>query len=555
MTQGVPVTRLGERLRLLPSHERKLLSAFFVFSVIALAIGGLGALMLVMDVGGLLDLGPFKYVFLTLHATYAFNYWLYFAQVGLMLGVLLAYTEGTQMGSTLRRVVWAGLLLMVTGFLMDLAAVLGGAAVTYAALWPLSLQYDGVAAMFVTGYLVLFVGLLLCGVAALIIAIRPKLSGRIHEWSSPSFAVVLWTVLLIITVLASFQIYLPEAVALVAGSPQTELNYEMAWSVMFHNLHYLPIMSTVILWYVLAEATTGVRSIFGERISKFIFSLYLIVVPPTSVYHLFLEPGLPETVKIVGSVLSLGVSVPTIAVSVLILTSLEACARGEGAKGLKWLGKLPWRNPFFSAMALAMISAVGGGVGANVLIQERLAPLLSDTLAVPGYFHFLTLGAVTLTMMAAILYMSSAIKRGLWAPRLAALSPYVIVGGTYLFGAAGIAAGLAGLPRRTLDYSFGGTIALPSSWETLPVVIGVGGLLMVIGGLTYLATLVGTLAGLGNTSLVALPTATFRADNAWGQRPWFAIVIVAVLLIAIFLLTVIGAQLIQEMPTVSGGHS
>lgn len=102
------------------------------------------------------------------------------------------------------------------------------------------------------------------------------------------------------------------------------------------------------------------------------------------------------------SLLSLFISVPTIAVFLVIMSSLEAHARACGAGGLfGWLRMLPWQVPAMTAIGMAVVNLALGGIFAFVLIRERLAPLLSDTLFVPAYFHFLTIGIVTLTLLAA----------------------------------------------------------------------------------------------------------------------------------------------------------
>lgn len=62
--------------------------------------------------------------------------------------------------------------------------------------------------------------------------------------------------------------------------------------------------------------------------------MYLVFVPPTSLYHMFLEPDLPDAVRIVGSLLSLFVSVPTLTAFLIIVASLEVHAWTRGGRGL-----------------------------------------------------------------------------------------------------------------------------------------------------------------------------------------------------------------------------
>jgi len=55
-------------------------------------------------------------------------------------------------------------------------------------------------------------------------------------------------------------------------------------------------------------------------------------------------------------------------------------------------------------MGVAMLTMLIGLVFAFVLIQEKLAPLLSDTVFVPGYFHFFAVGTITQTFLAAMMW-------------------------------------------------------------------------------------------------------------------------------------------------------
>ena len=240
-------------------------------------------------------------------------------------------------------------------------------------------------------------------------------------WSTIGFAVTAWAGLVMVSSLATLNTFAPAA-AWAFGLAAMPANHETGWHLLFHNLHYLPLMGTVIVWYAVIQDITGVGSIFGQRFSKMIFTLYLVFVPPTSLYHMFLEPDLSPFLRGLGSLLSLFISVPTIAVFLVIVISLEAHARARGARGLfGWLRSLPWHDPAISAIGWAVVNLALGGIFAFVLIQERLAPLLSDTFFVPAYFHFLTIGTVTLTLLAAFAWaMPSVFGRRLRAPRLLA---------------------------------------------------------------------------------------------------------------------------------------
>ena len=50
-----------------------------------------------------------------------------------------------------------------------------------------------------------------------------------------------------------------------------------------------------------------------------------------------------------------------------IIASLEVAGRLRGARGLfNWIGRLPWSDPVFASIALAMISFAFGGFGGAI---------------------------------------------------------------------------------------------------------------------------------------------------------------------------------------------
>lgn len=549
--------KFKDKIEHLPRQDKTLLGAIFTLAFFALAVGGFSGLVTVSQSAGFLDLAPSTaYKFMTLHAAQLFYFWLYLMEFGVILLFILVYTKGAKLTKSTRGLAWGGFALIAIGLFLNLAGVVKGAIPSYRAEYPLITQYGTAGVAFLMGYILLSVGLFVGAIAAVAAALKPKLEGKLKEWSSITFASVVWMGLIVVTLVAALLTYIPELQASLGMTPSIKgYNYSISWGVMFHNLHYMPILGAVLVWYVLVEITTGVKSVFSERFSKGIFALYLFVVPPTSVYHMFLEPSVPSNVKVVGSILSLGVSIPTVGVGALILASLQACAPGRGM--LTWLRRLPWRNPSFSALAMAMVSALGGGVVANVIIQEKFERVLGDTFAVPGYFHFFTLGAITLAFFGILLQIIPALSRHrLNSPSLLNALPYAMVVGLYIFGIAGVWAGYAGVPRRTLMYSFGG--ASPEAW-TLPMVfVGIGGVFMVVSTGLYFLLLAITAIRDSPTGARAeeLPYASLRTEDASRKNPWLPFAGVAVLLAGIYLASVLAYQLIQSLPIIvaGGGH-
>jgi cytochrome c oxidase subunit 1 len=269
---------------------------------------------------------------------------------------------------------------------------------------------------------------------------------------------------------------------------------------------------------------------------------------------MFLEPNLPESMRVAGSLLSLFVSVPTLIAFLIIVASLEAHARANGATGLLgWMRRLPWANPVIANMGAAMLTMLIGLVFAFVLIQEKLAPLLSDTVFVPGYFHFFAVGTITQSFLAAMMVALPAISgRALWRPAVLSRMPWVVLAGLLLFGAGGIVAGFLGVPRRVVDISYEG--AAPALWHPLMVLLGIGGVVFAVGLSVSLYGVARSLvpsrepAATQPEQRVAVPVAGAAAAPAWT-----GLVAIVTLVVAMYGATIIAFELMQALPVAASG--
>ena len=541
---------LIDGLKALPGTDQRLLKSCFAAALAALLVGVVFGAASALARGGFLDLGPLAgYRSITAHAVSIFFFWLYFAQAGLLLVFATVFTSHKH-GIEWRRTAWLGLALMLAGFAASLYGVSSGLPLLYDA--PPELGREPSAALGATyaGYLLLAAGLVCVAAAGIATTVAPLARGEHDRMPVVSFAACAWAGLLMVSAIAAVNAFLPSALWAL-GLRAAPGEYATGWHILFHNMHYLPLMATVLVWYVLVEALTGVKSIFGARFSKIVFAAYLVFVPPTSLYHMFLEPNLAEGVRIAGSLLSLFISVPTLTVFLVIVASLEVHARAHGAKGLfGWIGMLPWRNPAMSAIGFAVLNLALGGALSFVLIQEKLAGLLSDTFFVPGYFHFLTVGTVTLSFLAAFLYVLPALTgRALWRPGVLRWLPHLTTTGLALFGGAGVAAGYLGVPRRALEVAYDG--AAPGAWAALMSVVGAGGALMTAALLVYLYALLRNLMPVGAAAPAAggaLPEVRWGDAAAGVQRAWTGPLAVTVLVGLTVAFTVLAFELMRALP-------
>lgn len=585
------IATFPERFASLPNSDRSLLKSMAAVALVALFLGILGGLLTALARGGFLDIIPNTgYRFLTVHGVSIFFYWLFMAQAALLLG--FAATENGR-GLVLRWLAWGGFALMLAGFGFSMAGANMGTPLLYNGAPELGADNPAGLLVFNLGYLLLGLGLMALPASAIATLLTPRWRGSHDRLSAPAgppqgdaadlmeraqpandrhplpreggwgggsqlsavgFALFTWAGFLMVTGFAALYAFLPGALWALGAGP-FPFSHGTSWHIVFHNMHYLPLMATVILWYVLVQALTGVKSVFGERFSKIVFSMYLVFVPPTSLYHMFLEPDLPGVVRVAGSLLSLFVSVPTLTAFLIIVASLEVHARTQGGRGLfGWMRLLPWRHPAMAAIGVACLSMGLGITFAFVLIQERLAPLLSDTFFVPGYFHFFTVGTVSLTLLAALAVVLPALGgRPLWRPGLLRWMPWLAFAGLLVFGAAGVAAGYLGVPRRVIDVAY--QSQAPALWQSLMAAVGVGGAVMAL-ALTVFAA--GVAASLWPQRERAQADGGLTA--AWGgcavragANAWVGPFSVLVIVIAMYAFTAVGFELMQSLPVTASG--
>lgn len=547
---------ISQKLKELPAADQLFLKVFAGLALATLLIGLLFGLATALIRTGYAEAESVTgYRMMTAHGVTVFFYWLYFAQMAFLL--TLAASQFTARP----RIVWApiawiGLLAMVIGFAASQAGTFLGSPLLYDGSPDLAGEDSWQAGSFYLGYVLLALGLFLLAMSSIATALAAKSESPAHVWSTISFAVTAWAGLVMVSSIATLNTFVPAA-AWAFGLGVIPANHETGWHLLFHNLHYLPLMGTVIVWYALIQDIMGVGSIFGQRFSKMIFTLYLVFVPPTSLYHMFLEPDLSPFLRGLGSLLSLFISVPTIAVFLVILTSLEAHARAQGARGLfGWLRSLPWHEPAIAAIGWSVVNLALGGIFAFVLIQARLAPLLSDTFFVPAYFHFLTIGTVTLTLLAAFTWaIPSVFGKRLLTPRLLRALPAGLTVGLALFGGAGMAAGSSGMPRRVLDPSYDG--AAPLAWTAMSPLIAVGAVIMAVSLTLYVLVLAASAVGTANRAF-AIPSAPARPEGdvmVLGQPAWTATLAVTVLVVGMYAATLIAFAILRALPLVAGAAS
>ncbi|HEX2344702.1 MAG TPA: cbb3-type cytochrome c oxidase subunit I [Vicinamibacterales bacterium] len=258
-----------------------------------------------------------------------------------------------------------------------------------------------------------------------------------------------------------------------------------------HPLVYFWLLPAYVLWYYVLPQVAGGR-LFSDRLARMVFILFVLLSTPVGFHHQFADPGISSGWKLIHTVTTYAVLYPSLVTAFTVIASLEVAGRMKGARGLfDWIGRLPWSDPFFASVALAMIAFAFGGFGGAINAAYAMNAMVHNTAWIQGHFH-VTLGTtVALSFMGATYWLlPRLIGRELRMLPLARLQPYLWFAGMVLFSTSYHIAGLRGMPRRVYSGTLTGEYG--ESWQALTVVAAVGGTILFLSALAFLIVVVAT---------------------------------------------------------------
>ncbi len=300
-----------------------------------------------------------------------------------------------------------------------------------------------------------------------------------------------------------------------------------------HPLVYFWLLPTYVLWYTVLPRVAGGR-LFSDSLARMVFILFVLLSTPVGFHHQFADPGISAGWKLAHTVTTYAVVYPSLVTAFTVIASLEVAGRMKGAKGLfNWIGRLPWGDPFFSSVALAMIAFVFGGFGGAINAAYAMNSMVHNTAWIQGHFH-ITLGTtVALSFMGATYWLlPRLLGRELRFPGLARIQPYLWFLGMALFSTSYHIAGLRGLPRRVYSAALTGEYGAP--WQALTQVAAVGGVILFLSALAFLTVALATWWGERRIQAPAFEFALpLRPATAMGLWDRFGLwTVLAVLLVA-----------------------
>jgi cytochrome c oxidase subunit I len=252
-----------------------------------------------------------------------------------------------------------------------------------------------------------------------------------------------------------------------------------------HPLVYFWLMPAYMAWYAILPRAIGGR-LFSDALGRVVFVLFILLSTPVGFHHQYLDPGIPAGWKLFHAVNTYAILFPSLLTAFTILASMEVAGRLRGGRGwFGWLRTLPWRDPLFSSVALAMMTFALGGFGGAINAAYSMNAMIHNTSWVQGHFHLTVGTAVALTFMGVTYWLLPRLTgRPLRLVPLAQVQPYLWFLGMMVFSLVNHATGLAGMPRRIYDATYQGH-PVAQAWQQWTGLSALGGAVLFVSALMY----------------------------------------------------------------------
>lgn len=268
-----------------------------------------------------------------------------------------------------------------------------------------------------------------------------------------------------------------------------------------HPLVYFWLLPAYIMYYTILPNVAGGK-LYSDKAGRLVFALFIILSIPIGTHHQFMEPGIEKGYKLIHSILTFGVAIPSLLTAFTVAASLEYAGRKNGAKGLlDWMFKLPYfdKNKYLFAYGiLGLFIFIRGGAGGIVNASYSLNATVHNTGWIPGHFHLTVGGPVFLAILGLSLYMlTKLLGKEVKYKTLNLMVPYFWFIGLMIFSTGLKMGGLEyGEPRRTnmgLSYLNIGGENFEPFWLFTTLTTVMGGIIMTLAAIFYFIAFFGTL--------------------------------------------------------------
>jgi cytochrome c oxidase subunit 1 len=378
---------------------------------------------------------------------------------------------------------WAALGLVVAGTLLALVTVaLGRASVLYTFYPPLignALYYIGIVLVVVGSWI--WVALLALNLhlwrkenpgAKVPLPMFANLAGA-YLWAWTAVGAAVEIVTQILPVALGWRTTIDAGLARVLFS----------WTL--HAIVYFWLVPAYIAYYTIVPRAIGSR-LYSDTMARVSFAFFLVFAMPIGIHHLFADPMVGSGIKVMHTLFTAMVTIPTFLTIFTISASVELAARLRGGRGLLgWVKALPWESPAMLAVAFSFVMLGLGGAGGLINMSYQLNATIHNTQWVTGHFHLIFGGAIVI-MYFVIAYdlWPQLTGRELGSLTLVRTQLWLWFLGMLILTLPWHLAGLFGMPRRMAFFDYSSAALAPDAWTVIASVFG--GLLLLVSGALFI---------------------------------------------------------------------
>lgn len=281
----------------------------------------------------------------------------------------------------------------------------------------------------------------------------------------------------------------------VALELETRINAGLArvfFSWTLHAIVYFWLIPAYIAFYTILPRAIGTR-LYSDTMGRIAFASFLVFAMPIGIHHLFADPEVGSGFKMMHSIFTGMVALPTLITIFTITATVELAARARGGTGLLgWIRALPWESPAMLAVGLSFIMLGLGGAGGMINMSYQLDSTIHNTQWVTAHFHLIFAGT-TVIMYFVIAYdlWPHLTGRPLGSLRLMRTQLWLWFLGMLILTIPWHWAGILGMPRRMAYFDYGNQALSAEAWTVS--FSAFGGLLALISGLLFAYILVSAL--------------------------------------------------------------
>lgn len=449
----------------------KLIYGWLLLAVFSLVFAGIFALLVALArtpvIESFLPLGrDYIYVALVGHVVLAVVIWFLAFE-----GFLWMLTSTVHLGKKIfcEKTGWASLMLAVSGMaLVVSSAIFGLGQAELANYVPVLLT-----PVFYTGLVLFASGILLNLINTSITVIGAKKEGVKIPLLTFGMLVSGGAVLvafLCFGLSAFFQIYTGKAF----------FDFERLFWGGGHILQFANTIAMVTVWLYLFSIVYKSEPVKGT-LARWLFALYLLFIIPAPFIYFIHDTATQAYKESFTSLMQMGLG-PSTSVFMLAITAKIITDKNR-----------PWKDPVFSSLVLSMLIFALGGIIAMLINGVNTI--------IPAHYHCV-IGAVTIAFMGLFYEMAPALGKTVYSRKMAVIQPYLYSLGIVLFAAGLFLAGSHGVARKT----YGNEQNLNNIGKLIGMsIMGVGGLVAIAGGITFvlngLLTLFGKSSSLGKESV------------------------------------------------------